>query len=81
MQQTTTQKSKLRSMLGSPSTKKKKHSFKIAYESPFITFPIGDGQTSEDTATLTGLLDTRVDVATWAGSDTTKQSQNSSHNL
>jgi hypothetical protein len=37
---------------------KQKYPFKIAYKLPFILFPIGDGRTSEDTATLTGLLDT-----------------------
>jgi hypothetical protein len=53
---TTTPKSIPRTMLGSPP--KKKYPFKIAYKLPFITFPIGDGRTSEDAATLTGLLDT-----------------------
>jgi hypothetical protein len=45
-----------RTMLGA--TPKKQHNLKIAYKLPFITFPIGDGRTSEDTAILTGLLDT-----------------------
>ncbi len=45
-----------RTMLGVPP--KKKHNLKIACKLPFITFPIGDGGTSEDTASLTGLLDT-----------------------
>jgi hypothetical protein len=37
---------------------KQKYPFKIAYKLPIISFPIGDGRTSEDTATLTGLFDT-----------------------
>lgn len=43
-------------MLGAPP--KEKFPFKISYKLPYISFPIGDGRTSEDTATLTGLLDT-----------------------
>ena len=43
-------------MLGS--APKSKHPFAIAYKLPFIAFPIGDGRTSEDVATLSGLLDT-----------------------
>jgi hypothetical protein len=45
-----------RTMLGAPP--KAKYQFKIAYKLPFIEFPIGDGRTSEDVATLSGLLDT-----------------------
>ena len=37
---------------------KSKYPFAIAYKLPFIAFPIGDGRTSEDVATLSGLLDT-----------------------
>jgi hypothetical protein len=37
---------------------KQKYPFKISYKLPFISFPISDGRTSEDSATLTGLLDT-----------------------
>jgi hypothetical protein len=43
-------------LLGAPP--RDKYNFKISFKLPFITFPIGDGRTSEDTATLTGLLDT-----------------------
>jgi hypothetical protein len=43
-------------MLGAPP--KEKYPFKIAYKLPFIAFPIGDGRTAEDVATLSGLLDT-----------------------
>jgi hypothetical protein len=35
-----------------------RYEFKIAYKLPFMIFPIGDGATSEDTATLSGLADT-----------------------
>jgi hypothetical protein len=42
-------------MLGSPP--REKHNFKIAFKPPFIQFPVGDGQSSKDTATLSGLLD------------------------
>jgi hypothetical protein len=35
-----------------------KHPFAIACKLPFIAFPIGDGRTSEDVATLSGLFDT-----------------------
>jgi hypothetical protein len=45
-----------RTMLGAPP--KKKHPFKIAFDLPFLKFPIGDGLTKEDAATLSGLLDT-----------------------
>jgi hypothetical protein len=45
-----------RTMLGAPP--KEKYPFKIAYKLPFIAFPIGDGRTAEDVATLSGLLDT-----------------------
>jgi hypothetical protein len=44
-----------RTMLGSPP--REKYKFKIAFKLPFIQFPVGDGQTSKDTATLSGLLD------------------------
>ena len=37
---------------------KKKYPFNIACKLPFIAFPIGDGRTWEDMATLTGLLAT-----------------------
>ena len=40
------------------SAPKNKYPFAIAYKLPFIAFPIGDGRTSEDVATLSGLLDT-----------------------
>jgi hypothetical protein len=43
-------------LLGAPP--REKYHFKISFKLPFITFPIGDGRTSEDTATLSGLLDT-----------------------
>ena len=43
-------------MLGAPP--RNNYQFKIAYKLPFIAFPIGDGRTSEDVATLSGLLDT-----------------------
>jgi hypothetical protein len=39
-------------------TAEKNYNFKISFKLPFITFPIGDGRTSEDAVTLTGLLDT-----------------------
>ena len=46
-----------RTMLGS--APKSKCPFAIAYKLPFIAFPIGEqGRTSEDIATLSGLLDT-----------------------
>jgi hypothetical protein len=45
-----------RTMLGA--APKDKYPFKIAYKLPFLEFPIGDGRTSEDVATLSGLLDT-----------------------
>jgi hypothetical protein len=45
-----------RTMLGAPP--KDNYRFKIACKLPFIAFPIGDGRTSEDVATLSGLLDT-----------------------
>ena len=45
-----------RTMLGS--APKSKYPFAIAYKLPFIAFPIGDGRTSKDVATLSGLLDT-----------------------
>ena len=35
-----------------------RYRFKIAFKLPFMTFPIGSGNTSTDIATLTGLLDT-----------------------
>ena len=38
---------------------KKQYPLNIAYKLPFIAFPIRDGHTSEDTARLTRLLDTR----------------------
>jgi hypothetical protein len=34
------------------------YEFKISFKLPFLTFPIGDGGTSDDKATLTGLADT-----------------------
>ena len=34
------------------------YEFKISFKLPFLTFPIGDGETSDDRATLTGLADT-----------------------
>jgi hypothetical protein len=43
-------------LLGAPP--REKHNFKMSFKLPFIAFPIGDGKVSEDTATLTGLLDT-----------------------
>ena len=52
----TTQQNIPRTLLGAPP--KHKYPFKIAYKLPFIAFPIGDGRTSDDTATLSGLLDT-----------------------
>jgi hypothetical protein len=42
--------------LGAPPLQR--YPFKIAYKLPFMTFPIGDGSTSNDTATLSGLADT-----------------------
>jgi hypothetical protein len=45
-----------RTMLGSPP--REKYKFKIAFKLPFIHFPVGDGQTLKDTATLSGPLDT-----------------------
>jgi hypothetical protein len=47
---------KPKTLLGAPP--KDKYPFKIAYKLPFISFPIGDGRTAEDVATLAGLLDT-----------------------
>ena len=43
-------------MLGS--APRSKYPFAITCKLPFIAFPIGDGQTSEDVATLSGLLNT-----------------------
>jgi hypothetical protein len=43
-------------MLGAPP--REKYPFKIAYRLPFLSFPIGDGRTQEDLATMTGILDT-----------------------
>jgi hypothetical protein len=34
------------------------YDFKITYKLPFMTFPIGNGTTSKDCATLSGLADT-----------------------
>jgi hypothetical protein len=42
--------------LGAPPLSR--YEFKIAYKLPFMTFPIGDGATTEDCATLSGLADT-----------------------
>ena len=36
----------------------RRYPLKVAFELPFLTFPIGDGTTPNDTGTLTGLLDT-----------------------
>jgi hypothetical protein len=52
----TTNKGGPKTMLGAPP--KDKYPFRIAYKLPFIAFPIGDGRTAEDVATLSGLLDT-----------------------
>jgi hypothetical protein len=43
-------------ILGAPP--REKYPFKIAYKLSFLSFPIGDGRTQEDMATMTGLLDT-----------------------
>jgi hypothetical protein len=45
-----------KTFLGAPPLSR--YEFKIAYKLPFLKFPIGDGQTSEDCATLSGLADT-----------------------
>jgi hypothetical protein len=45
-----------KSFLGAPPLSR--YEFKIAYKLPFMKFPIGDGATSEDCATLSGLADT-----------------------
>jgi hypothetical protein len=45
-----------KTFLGAPPLQK--YPFKIAYKLPFMTFPIGDGSTSNDMATLSGLADT-----------------------
>jgi hypothetical protein len=45
-----------RTMLGA--APKSKHAFQIACQLPFIEFPIGDGMTSQDVATISGLLNT-----------------------
>jgi hypothetical protein len=34
------------------------YEFKMSFKLPFLTFPIGDGETSNDRATLSGLADT-----------------------
>jgi hypothetical protein len=45
-----------KTFLGAPPLMR--YPFKIAYKLPFMTFPIGDGATSNDRATLSGLADT-----------------------
>jgi hypothetical protein len=47
---------KPRTFLGAPPNQR--YPFKIAFQLPHMTFPIGGGATSNDTAMLTGLLDT-----------------------
>jgi hypothetical protein len=51
-----TSDAKPRTFLGAPPYQK--YPFKIAFQLPHMTFPIGDGNTSNDKAMLTGLLDT-----------------------
>jgi hypothetical protein len=45
-----------KTFLGAPPLSR--YEFKIAYKLPFMMFPIGDGATSDDCATLSGLADT-----------------------
>jgi hypothetical protein len=56
MQDTKDHKAPSRTFLGAPPYQK--YPFKIAFQLPHMTFPIGDGSTSNDKAMLTGLLDT-----------------------